>query len=206
MSSYIRTDRRCSYANCKNNCFSGVFLFGFPGGKSEKYIEKKKKWIENCGNPELKKYSDKYIRNLKICADHFPPSAFVSEFKDKLKTNAIPLLNYSSSKNDSNSKASENNPVSETACFNIKEKTSQHINDEVKVDLSISQTNKNQNDGKAGLITLPYSSYHNLQNRCKILEKENSILSKNVKKLLSVIDKSNKNPKRLKTYSKKRDV
>lgn len=57
---YIPTNRRCSYAGCRNNCLSGVALFSFPSGEKNK--ARLFKWIENSG-----KYSIQWITKIHFC-------------------------------------------------------------------------------------------------------------------------------------------
>ena len=54
---------------------------------------RRKKWIDNCGNPEIAQLSDRQLRGRRICSDHFDKSAFANPTTtDSLTEKAVPVL------------------------------------------------------------------------------------------------------------------
>jgi len=50
------------------------------------------KWIKNCGDPTLSSLGDRQLRHKRVCAAHFPKTAFVnSEYRNALNDKAIPM-------------------------------------------------------------------------------------------------------------------
>jgi len=56
-------------------------------------ILSRKKWIDNCGNPEIAELSDRQLRGRRLCSDHFERSAFTtSGAKETLSEKAVPMM------------------------------------------------------------------------------------------------------------------
>ncbi|ODM91712.1 hypothetical protein Ocin01_14969, partial [Orchesella cincta] len=90
----------CSYSGCKRSYSADkdVSFFPFPGDpKSRCYgfvfqFCRRKKWMDNCGNTELKDMDERQLRRKRICSDHFILKAFSRpESRTALNDTAVPI-------------------------------------------------------------------------------------------------------------------
>ncbi|XP_034943122.1 uncharacterized protein [Chelonus insularis] len=106
---------RCAYKGCKNGKYRNFRkLFLFPRSTEPERLEK---WLQNCGNPDIRKKAASSIRRSGVCADHFDPSCFSDASKHYLKRNSVPLPNYppnlGNNSNQNNSTTNENKTTNE---------------------------------------------------------------------------------------------
>ncbi|CAL8143954.1 unnamed protein product [Orchesella dallaii] len=79
----------CCYSGCKRSYSADkdVSFFVFPADP-----KRRKKWMDNCGNTELKDMDERQLRRKRICSDHFISKAFSRpESRTALNDSAVPI-------------------------------------------------------------------------------------------------------------------
>ncbi|KYM95808.1 52 kDa repressor of the inhibitor of the protein kinase [Cyphomyrmex costatus] len=80
----------CAVKDCKNvTGTKGVSFFRFP-----KDLERAKLWLQFC-NRCIETTLEKLNNNYRICSEHFTPSMFLNNLRNRLQSHAIPTINLS---------------------------------------------------------------------------------------------------------------